>query len=42
LQHLDLAAISALPRILDFVEQMAQQLGRTNSATPAGKPGAPT
>jgi hypothetical protein len=39
LQYLDLARISALPRILDFAEQMAKRLGQTDLAIPAGKPG---
>ena len=39
LQYLDLARISALPRILDFAEQIAKQLGKTDLAIPAGKPG---
>jgi len=42
LLHLDLARVSALPRILDFAEQMAKQLGRTDFAIPARKPGAST
>ncbi|HEX3065546.1 MAG TPA: glycosyltransferase family 2 protein [Dongiaceae bacterium] len=39
LQYLELARISALPRILDFAEQMAKQLGQTDPAVLSGKPG---
>jgi glycosyltransferase involved in cell wall biosynthesis len=36
--HLDLAKISALPRILEFAEQIARQLGQANSKLPLRKP----
>jgi len=40
LHHLDLAKISALPRILDFAEQMARQLGQADTAFWPREPGA--
>ncbi len=39
LEYRDLARITALPRILDFAEEMARQLGRAGRAFPPAKPG---
>jgi hypothetical protein len=37
LRYLDLATVRALPRILEFVEQIARQLGQANSGQASGE-----